>query len=120
MDNVAFKVYYENGETFIGRPEDAPYLGVALIVELDENHNKRIVSGGDYYIWNPERMCWISGDVRSMEYYKEVRGWKTHICGVMMHQEDYNNMWRKADKDEDFPERTAYYPWEEKPKELDT
>jgi len=104
-----FKVYYANGDMYSGTPDGAPLLGVALIMQSDKNHGRTVVTGGDFYVWNPERECWISGDKYTKQYYAEAMGWEIALAGVMMHLEDYIKVWKQAEADQDIPARTAYY-----------
>lgn len=103
-----FKIYYRDGSTYVGPPENAPILGVVLVVEFDRNHGRRIVGKYDYYTWYKGH--WFGGDRETMIAYMNEPGWKKYLVGVMVHPEDWHEFWNIAENDPDFPPRTARYP----------
>ena len=102
---IPYKVYYRDGSTYTGSPENAPILGVALIVQESKENGREIVSHGDYYCWYKER--WQSCGYDSMIAYMNEPGWKKYLVGVQMLSEDWNEINRIAEIDLDFPPRTA-------------
>lgn len=105
-----FRVYYADGSTFDGDPFEAPGLGVLLVVEKDEEHGRRIVSGGDYFVWN-ER--WWAVDQMGMIDYLLQPGPRKVLIGRMVSNEDYRKVYTAADTDADFPVRTAFGVFEQ-------
>jgi hypothetical protein len=108
-----FRIYYADGSTFDGDPFEAPGLGVLLIVERDIEHGRRIVSGGDYFVWRDSR--WFSADQIGMLDYLLQPGPRKVIVGRMVDNETYRNVYIAADSDPEFPTRTAYHVFERKP-----
>ena len=105
---IPFKVYYRDGSTYVGPPENTPIFDVALILAFDRNHGRRVVSNGDFYIW--ESGEWLAVDWWSMVGYMARPGFgKRFLIGVMMPFEDWNEINRIAAEDPDFPPRTAAY-----------
>lgn len=114
MTQIDFKVYYRDGSTYVGPPENTPILSVVGIVEFDKNHGRRIVAHGDYYTWMGGK--WMSCGYDSMIAYMNEPGWKKYLVGVQLFGEDWNRMWNIMENDPDFPKRTAYYPKEKNPR----
>ena len=102
---VPFKVYYRDGSTYTGPPENAPILGVALIVQASKENGREIVAHGDYYCWYKGRFQGCGYD--SMIAYMNEPGFKKYLIGVQMLSEDWNEINRIAESDPDFPQRTA-------------
>lgn len=103
---TAFRVYYEGGATYDGDPWGAPGLGVLVIVESDPDHGRRLVTGGDYYVWREER--WWSVDWIGMIDYLLQPGPRKVLIGRITTNEIYRDTYIRADSDPDFPARTAY------------
>ena len=105
MYSIPFKVYYRDGSSYVGDPEKAPILGVALIVQFSKENGREIVSHGDYYCWYQDR--WQSCGYDSMIAYMSEPGWKKYLIGVQIYQDDWDELNRLAESDPDFPARTA-------------
>lgn len=69
---VEWRIYYADGTTFDsqqGRPQDAPWYGVVVILMYDEDFNGRGVLSddplscreNDYYWWHVEDAMWYGG-----------------------------------------------------------
>lgn len=101
-----FKVYYRDGSTYTGPPENAPIFGVALILQYSKEQGREIVSHGDYYTWYKGE--WLACGYDSMLAYMNEPGWKKYLVGVMMPFKNWNEINRIAENDPDFPRRTAY------------
>lgn len=106
-----FKVYYRDGSTYVGPPEYAPILDVALILQADRNHNVRKIKA-DYYFWTEKG--WLGVGEGSLICYQAGTKWWRWLIGVMMHQDDWNEINKVANADPDFKERTGYYRGERK------
>jgi len=108
---ILFKVYYSDGTTFSGTKDnvgDTPMWEGLVIVQRDKNHGRRIVIGGDFYVY--ENDGWISCDMFTMMQYLARKGMeKRIIVGVMVSQEKWNETVKRAYDDLDFPEKTASY-----------
>lgn len=106
-----FRVYYDDGSTFDGDPFDAPFWGVLVIVEADAEHGRRIVSNGDYYVWENR---WRAKDFIGMIDYLQQPGPRKVICGRMVDNERFFEAYKRAEADPDFPTRTAYGAFEQR------
>lgn len=104
---IPFKVYYRDGSTYVGPPENAPALGVALILAYDQNNGRCVIPPGDYYMW--EGKGWLSGDSDTRLAYINEPGWKKYLVGAMMFFEDWNELNKIANQDPDFPPRKGHY-----------
>lgn len=102
---MEFKVYYADGTTFSGDAFDAPALNVLLILERDKDHGRRIVSGGDYYVWDGR---WFAVDREGMFQYLCDAGPRRVLLGRMIDGERWVSIYRQAEEDAEFPLRTAY------------
>lgn len=108
-----WKVYYTENRTYNGSVENVPIWEVLLIVERDRNHGRKIVSGGDYYIFDNER--WQSVDsVGMLQYMARPGMYKRFLVGVMIDDDDWNEVVKKARNDPDFPVQTALHGYETK------
>ena len=107
-----WKVYYSDGSTYTGSVEIAPVLEVLLIVERDEKHGRKIVSGGDFYTFHNGR--WQSVDYFGMIQYLVRPGLKRVLVGVMTDSDTWNDTVRRARNDPDFPDQTALHSYETK------
>ena len=108
---MTFRIYYADGTTFDGDPFEAPSLDAILAVETDPDHGRRIVSGGDYMIWENDR--WWAVDHMGMISYLLRTGPRRVLIGRMLSNEAYRDIYIRADEDADFPTRTAYGAFEE-------
>jgi hypothetical protein len=100
-----FKVFYADGSTYTGDAFDAPAWGVLLIAETDKDHGRRIVSNGDYYVWE-ER--WRAKDFVGLIDYLAQPGPRKVLIGRMVDNEIWNETFKRANEDADFPARTGY------------
>lgn len=105
-----FRVYYADGTTYDGDAMGAPALDALLIVEKDADHGRRIVSGGDYFVWEGGR--WWAVDQVGMYTYLVRTGPRRVLIGRMVSNEHYAETWRRAESDTDFPLRTAFGVYE--------
>jgi len=106
LNNIDFRIYYKNGETYSGPPEDAPIFDVLVIVERDKNHGRRLISDKDFYIWIDDR--WRAVDYFGMIQYLKDPGWKRILLGVMADDQVWNATVKAAMQDPEFPAKTAY------------
>lgn len=104
-----FRVYYERG-SFQGDAYLAPGRGVLLIVERDQEHGRRIISNGDYYVWD-ERRWWAKDFIGLVDYLLEP-GPRKVLIGRMVDNRVWESVYRKAEADTDFPVRTGFGAFE--------
>ena len=106
---MRFRIYYADNSTFNADPFDAPFFGVLFVVETDAEHGRRLVSNGDYYVWDGR---WWARDFIGMIDYLQQPGPKKVICGRMVANDEWNRIRAIAEKDADFPARTGYGTYE--------
>ena len=111
-----FRVYYSDGSTCDGyhdAVEKVPIFEVLLIVERNKDHGRKIVSNGDYYVYDDRR--WLSCDLETKNMYMErpVKE-KRYLIGVMVHSDKWDDAVRRARSDPDFPPQTALSAYETK------
>ena len=111
---MKYRIYYDNGNTYDGEIQNAPAFGVMCIVEDSKKHGRLIVSNGDYYVYIVEEECWRSADFIGMVDYLQRPGWKKVLIGRLVDDQTFNRIFQMADKDPDFPPRTAYGFFESK------
>lgn len=109
---MQFKVYYDNGATYTGDPFLAPALRVLVIVEENQEHGRKLVSGGDYYVWEKEH--WYAVDYPGMIQYLVSPGPRRVLLGIMVEGNLWNATMKEARNDPDFPSQTAYHVYENK------
>ena len=100
-----FRIFYADGSTYSGDVYDAPAFGVLLIVEKDKDHGRRIVSNGDYYVWDGR---WWSKDFVGLIDYLAQPGPRKVLIGRMVDNALWNETFKRANEDAEFPVRTAY------------
>lgn len=108
-----WRVYYSDGATYDGPVDNVPIWEVLVIVERDPMHGRKLVSGGDYYIYDGGR--WIAGDLMTMWQYMARPGTvKRVLVGVMVNSKKWQETMRKARNDPDFPVQTALHQYEDR------
>jgi len=105
---IAFRVYYHDQAPYDGQAWLAPAFGVLAIVERDAEHGRRIVSNGDYYVWDDAEQRWYPMDYIGLVDYLARPGAKRVLFGRLVSDEDYREVWMQANADPDFPPRTAF------------
>lgn len=103
-----WKIYYANNSTFSdedGEPEDAPGLGVEVIIQKHEDTRigAYLQHHGDYYVWWDNK--WWACDYDSYFEYIFVDKFphpKTALKGKMLSNKDYDLIIRRAKADKDF------------------
>lgn len=118
---MKYRVYYNPNSchglaTFDGDESnwfEAPIHEVIVILQEDKEHGRKLLSGGDYYIWEGETIGWISCDRDTMYQYMARPGRdKRFLLGVMVSNELWNTIMKEARLTEDFPKQTALRKYE--------
>lgn len=108
-----WRVYYDDGATFVGAPEDAPTHGVISIVMPDPDVGRLVLTKFDYYCWWPDRdQPWDGHDIVGLIDYLGLPGLKRVLFGRSVPNEVYNRVYEAAAGDEDFPLKSASHPRE--------
>lgn len=63
---MIFKIYYDDGSTFTGLPEDAPKYGVVAILQERTDGRFRIAHKADFYLYNGH---WLELDAHGLVDY---------------------------------------------------
>lgn len=107
MENTNFKVYYSDGSTHSSQdPFTTPVPFVVAIVQIDKLHGRKVVAGDDYYVW--DKTYWRGTDLIGMYQYLQEDGARRVLLGVMVDENQWQDIMRLANNDSDFPKRTAY------------
>lgn len=102
-----FRVYYDNGATFTGPPQETPALGVIAVVQPDPDHGRMLLARWDYYCWHPDPGQWWGHDLFGLWDYLIQPGWRRVLFGRNVTQEVFHQILRRAEADPDFPVRSA-------------
>lgn len=115
---IAWRIYYADGSTFSnaeGAPAEAPGLGVAIIVQLDEDVGRHLLCGWDWYHWHADHGQWWGSDLFGLQdqltsdRVDVVRAVK---AGRSMHTPEYRAIYARAVRDPDFPDKSGRLPSE--------
>ena len=109
-----FKIYYLGGRTYVGAIENAPTNFVLLIIVPDKEHGRRIISGGDVYIYNDANGRWSATDLLGFTQEIQLPGLYRIFLGVMAGSDEWNAAMRDARNDPEFPTQTALHYYERK------
>ena len=123
MPILIWRIYYSDGSTFDntqGYPLDSPVFGVQCIVMADpepktsSHHTGRLnIRSGDWYWWDGDR--WWAGDVYGLHDAVIHGRCKVARQGQMLSATAFNEIYKRAEFDEDFPRRSANRPRDEEP-----
>lgn len=119
MADLLYRVYYSSHaaqRTFDGYADnigDTPIFEVLVIVQRDKDHNRRLVSGKDFYIWEGGALGWVAVDRWGMMQYMARPGLeKRFLVGVMC--ETFAEAMQQARTDPAFKPQTALHVFEDK------
>lgn len=114
---ILFRVYYSkhaDQKIFDGHEDNiglTPVDEVLVIVQQDKEHGRKLVSKGDYYIWDDDCM-WLACDRETKDMYMRRPGMHRYLRGVMVSNAEFDEVMRKARLDLNFPEQTALHVFE--------
>lgn len=80
-----FRIFYGDGATFTGSPEDAPAHDVQAIVQPDQrkgtgNVGTVVLSGWDWYYWREDLGEWWGSDLHGLLDQLLSRQPVNHVC----------------------------------------
>jgi hypothetical protein len=110
---IPWKIYYSDGTTYTGVPENAPAFGVQVIVHQDKEHGKYLVHNYDYYWYLNNR--WEGGDIVGLIDYLAFHRPSIVCFGRIISNEEFQEIYSTALMDKDFKPKTAYSFREKKP-----
>jgi hypothetical protein len=101
-----WRIYYHDGSTFSdddGPAQDAPGLGVLLIVQWDGDLKRTEILHGDgprvvdWYWWEDD--VWLCGDFSGMVQHIAESGWKKVLSGRNVRNETFRTAMKRASRD---------------------
>jgi hypothetical protein len=110
-DGRQWRIYYDDGSTCDSlsssavTPEDAPGLGVVVIVQEDEDVGRELLHMKDFYYW--ERSRWFGCDQFGLFDYLQRPGLKKVVAGRNVEHRSYHLLMLRAQQDPDFPPKNA-------------
>lgn len=104
----SWKIYYLDGSTYAGDAWSAPAFYAILVIQKDPEHGRRIVAYTDYIVYDEQNDRWTGMDLVGMMQYMNLPGRKRVLFGYMIDNQKFNEIYKKAEEDTDFSERTAY------------
>lgn len=115
-----WKIYYSDGSTFSdqdGTPWIAPARDVQVIVIDDRDHGWMTQAGDDYYVWDDrgDGARWWGVDNFGMYDYLIDPGYKRVLTGRRIPRDQFNEIFKRASNDPDFPTKTAFANQERQP-----
>ena len=104
-----WKIFYSDGSTYSnddGSPATAPPFDVQVIVQLDQTGGRYNQMGSDYYTWRDNR--WWGVDIMGLFDYLAHYSPSVVKFGRTVDNETFQQMFRLAETDEDFPRRDGF------------
>lgn len=97
---MKYRIYYGNGSAYSDRdglPENAPKVGVQVIVQQEgSERGYRIMQGTDCYWWLGDQ--WAAGDIfgcNDWRYYSGI-GHRIDLRGLAIRDEEWEIIMRRA------------------------
>lgn len=96
-----WQIYYADGSTFSseqGSPFDAPRTGVEVIVHEEIGGGFSLLSGADFYYWEPEasNWGWMYADQFSLVLHLQRAKAPLVLFGEMIRHEQFTEMEKRA------------------------
>lgn len=116
-----WKIYYGDSSTFSssdGTPQRAPGLDVQVIVIADKDHGWRTQAKDEYYVWDCRggETRWWGVDLFALwEYLFTQSGYKVALAGKRTSSKRFNEIFKLAMDDPDFPKKTSFASTEHQP-----
>ncbi len=118
--SIPFRIYYGDGTTFEGRPEDAPTRNVQAVVYEDEDKGlgdcgRVILESWDIYIYSDPIGGW-HGTNKYVDLLMHLErgcgpgGVRAVILGLWIPREEYKQIIHRAKTDPGFPPKSAVKP----------
>lgn len=107
---IDWRIYYDNGHTFDpedGGPMQAPGFGVICIAQRDPEVGRVILHGWDFY-YQADNGQWWGSDIYGVLDRLLHRLPVSALCaGRTIATDDFRAIMARADKDPDFPPKSA-------------
>lgn len=113
---IDWRVYYSDGSTFDnskGEPDDAPAFGVVCIPQPDLVTGRMIMHGWDWYYYVPDSDQWWGSDLQGvLDRLLHRLPVLALLQGRNVSNEVFREIFGRADKDPDFPLKSAKHRYE--------
>lgn len=110
-------IYYGDQSDFTsdaGRPDEAPPVNVQIIAQVSYQEGRVLLSGHDFYWWEPLLLQWSGGDVFGM-YDLLMRHPGVIKFARSMRTPDFQKLFERAVADPRLPRKSSTnYPLEER------
>lgn len=90
------KIYYANGFTYIGPPEDAPKFGVVAIMQKRTDGRYRVAHRADFYLYDNH---WLELDIHGLVDYSINKPGHLVIAGRTVDPVKYDEIMQLATED---------------------
>lgn len=104
-----WRIYYGDGTTYQGSPEEAPERGVQAIAQVHPDVGWAATSSSDYYVYLPHDW-WQGVDVFGLWDYLATPGWKRVLFGRTVNNAEYKAILERAFAD--LGDKSALLPGE--------
>lgn len=101
-----WRIYYDDGSTFDsyqGEPQDAPTEGFICAVGYDENGDRYIMHGWDFYCWDIVGNQWWGCDVFGLHDRLRRNVLFAYKEGRTVSKKEWQEIIKTAQSDPDFP-----------------
>ena len=102
---MSFRIYYSDGSTFDGPVEDAPGLGVVVIVQDDPDVGRMVMSRWDHFCWHDGQ--WWGHDHTGLMDCLALPGFNRVLHGRTVSQDVWQAINALALADPDFHPKSA-------------
>lgn len=109
---IKYKIFYDDGSTYSGEPENAPVFGALIVIQEDKEHGRSIHSMCDYFCWDDrgDGLKWWEADYIGMVDYLSRPGMKRILIGRLIPNARWGEIYKLALDDADLPPKTANSP----------
>lgn len=114
VKKASWRIYYDDRRPYSdidGPPGAAPKLGVQVIIYIDSEVGRVLLSLRDYY-WLTD-YGWDGGDLFGLFDYLSRPGEKLVLFGRAVRTPQYRRILAQALSDPEFPKKSAWYDWED-------
>lgn len=100
-----WRVYYSDGSTYNGDPENAPGVGIVVIVQDDPDVGRMLMCKWDYYCWHDGQ--WWGHDLIGTVDCLAQPGFNRVLVGRTVSQDLWKKIHAAAANDPDFQPKSA-------------
>ena len=99
---ITYRIFYADGSTYSsadGPVEDAPGLGVVVVLIQPDEGESFVIVGHDFYCWHADQGRWWGADQAGLWDYLQRPGWRKVILGRTVSNGDYGRIHAQAMRD---------------------